>query len=369
MVRSPGVVRSWPCWLLLAAVACHEETDAWSDHTFAWHGEHVSVYGYGYEEADLCGGSLAELEGHTALIEDALGLEGPPYVFRWISDDEWTARTPCPLGSFCARDGAAIARVIPQMQQATLAILDQAAVECPALLEDGLGVLFNGPTPSWELDPTEYEITELLEYERVPVHGSAHVRAGHFVAFLAERHGFRSILDLCQALPQRPTLTQWSLATAAVLDEPLTELLGNYSGYPLCDSQQLRARLWGCKSPDLTFTGELHVAGDCSDPQATNAPWTSWWGDYGDALLLRRVYFPDNALVRISTHAQGPSGVGARFASTACAPCSEVPSVVRGDGEGGGLGGLELYTAGLHEFVVYFDRRDSVELDMWEEAL
>ena len=59
---------------VLLMTSCY--ADWREDYDFAWQGERVTVYGYGHTKADLCGGSLAELDGHTAAIERALGVEG-----------------------------------------------------------------------------------------------------------------------------------------------------------------------------------------------------------------------------------------------------------------------------------------------------
>lgn len=51
-----------------------------------WHGEHVTLYGYGQTEADACGGSFAELDGHTEQVKRDLGIEeAPAYTYRWLS--------------------------------------------------------------------------------------------------------------------------------------------------------------------------------------------------------------------------------------------------------------------------------------------
>ncbi|MFO7563574.1 MAG: hypothetical protein R6X02_13085 [Enhygromyxa sp.] len=346
--------------LVFAMPSCGEQADPWEDHTFEWHGEHVSVYGYGYAQADLCGGSLAELDGHTALIEDALGLAAPPYTFRWISKEEWSARTPCRLGVFCTQGDAAMARTLPQMHEATHALLYQAGVECPALLDEGLAMIFDGPMPrARALDLAEYEVEDLLRH--FPYRGAAYDRAVHFVGFLIERYGVRKIIDLCRALPRRPTLTQWTEATSAVFEESLDELLTHYTGYPRCNRQQLRARLWGCAHEDMIFQGDLRIVGGCPDAQATNR-------GGGAVQILRRIAFPNEALVRVTVHAEGPSGNRPWYASVACAPCSESPlTVTQNDQASGPAANLHLYDAGLHEFVVYFDSRDNVDLHIWEE--
>ena len=50
------------------------DVDWRDDYDFAWHGENVTVYAYGYSEDDVCGGSFAELDGHIAMIERDLGI-------------------------------------------------------------------------------------------------------------------------------------------------------------------------------------------------------------------------------------------------------------------------------------------------------
>lgn len=355
---------------VLLTASC--EDACWKDdYDFVWSGEHVTVYGYGYDEAAACGGSFAELDGHTAMIRDELGLnEAQPSVYRWISPGYWEELgDPC-LGLFaCAWFGEVMSPVLPHMHEVVHTITDHIGSDgCPRLLDEGLAMVYDAPTPTSYLYPTpEFPLRDLMA-DGVSTHGLQYVRAAHFVSYLVETYGQRSIVELCEALPREPSLERWEAAIPAILGVTLEELLADYDLYPWCTYPQMRARLWGCSaSPDFTFAAvgdELVVEAGCEDNQATNGAWDdAGWDFIGDALLLRRVSFTKDTRVKITVRSLGPSGLRPTYASQECASCSQDPDVFVLNVEEA----THLYRAGQHEISVYFDKRDQVRLTMTVE--
>ena len=75
-----------------------------NDYSFVRRGRLVTVYAYGLSESDACAGSFDELDFHTELIREYLGVQGSShYTFRWFSDDAWEALSPCSAASTFAR--------------------------------------------------------------------------------------------------------------------------------------------------------------------------------------------------------------------------------------------------------------------------
>lgn len=349
---------------VLLTVSCGDA--CWQDdYDFVWHGEHVTVYGYGYTEADACGGSFTEIDGHTGMIMDELGIhDAPPSLYRWLSSDFAAQLDDTPCGGIleCAWFGEAMSLMLPNMHEVVHTVEHHIGGDgCPRALSEGLAMYHNGPSPSWHLSPTaDYGIRVLLEDGGVPLDGPAYVRAAHFVSYLIENYGPESVVELCEALPREPAMERWEEAIPATLGITLDQLLADYESYPQCSYPQMRARLWGCSGPaDFTFTAkgdEFVVEAGCEDPQATNAV----YGSIGDALLLRRVYFTEDRRVRVWAESLGTSGTGATVVTQECAACSEDPDVEVGNSEAG----ARLYRAGMHEVSVFFDKRDKVRLTM-----
>lgn len=231
---------------------------------------------------------------------------------------------------------------------------------CPNVLDEGLAMVYDGPLATWDLYPSaDVDILPLLTAEPIPRTPDAYMRAGHFASFLIENHGPKAVIELCNAIPRKSTISQWTAAIQKTLGTSLDMLIADYAEYPQCNHQQLRARLWGCAGvPDVAFSTDSDhyiVDSGCADPQTTNS------GSYlGDALLLRRVYFEQDTWVEISARSLGDSGTGATYVSQECAPCSEDPQVlVELDDVD-----VQLFRAGLHEVSVFFDRRDPIRLSM-----
>src|SRR5262245_948720 len=112
--------------VLLLTASC--ETSCWmNDYSFVWHGENVTVYGYDLGEADACGGSFAELDAHTGMIMESLGVYASTnYNYRWISEDYWRRLDEvCPPEAFaCVLDGETRSRKLPHMHESVHMVIN-----------------------------------------------------------------------------------------------------------------------------------------------------------------------------------------------------------------------------------------------------
>jgi hypothetical protein len=343
----------------------------WRDHPdFVWHGERVSVYGYGYTEADLCGGSLAELDGHTKLIERELGIEdAQPYDYRWISRDIWEQledEKPCSRTIACMTGIEAVSRWLPHMHEVTHLVTRHA--ECPRLLNEGLAMYYDGssPTVTGTVPWGSISIVDLMDGGLTDEnHGDQWGVVLHFTSFLAETYGPSSILDLCEEVGvYEPPLLAWEQAVPRAYGVSLEQLLAEYDAYPKCNYAQMPARLWGCSGgEDYTFWvpgQEYVVETGCDDPQATNG--------YGKPVLTRRIYLFDDMKLRVSSNRIGV-GPDAVHTIQECKPCSEDPIVYVENTDP--LDPFDYDTgsfrAGLYEVTVEFNKGNNVRLSIRSE--
>lgn len=336
---------------------------------FEWRGENVTVYGHGYSEADLCAGSLTALDQRIALVESFLGLDSTRhYEFGWVAPEVWEQSGCAPFDGCAARDRAWGLR-LPHMHEATHMITS--AFECPPILDEGIADYLDDSRYSRRRLQTDLGVEDLIEDDYQLSAAGSYVRAAHFSSYLVETHGFEAVLELCRAIPRDDSLADWQTTVPEILDLSFEELLSHYSEYRSCTSQELRARLWGCDGmPDFVLdSGDPHrsdyrLETDCSDNRTTNAALP----DLGGAATTRLLHVVKEAHLTLEAHAEGRSGIPARFTLQQCASCDEEPLAVR-SGDSSSLG-VDAYPVepGLYEVTLYFDRRDRAALTITAEA-
>lgn len=344
---------------VLLTMGCQED---WrDDYDFVWQGEHVTVYGYGHTEDEVCGGSFTELDGHTQRVLSQLGIEElPPIVFRWLSDDFWDqVDDTCQPGAYgCAGDGEVISRSLPHMHEVVHVLVD-----CPRLIDEGLAMYYDGFFPvwmgraTWEIYPPDHNVRDLME-NGMTGGINEYTSAAHFVSYLDETYG-RRFVELCEALPHEPTMDQWDDASRSVYGLSLEELLADYESYPLCSYSQLRAKLWNCLSSDFQFWAvgdEYVVETGCDDPEATNTSWNE-----EEAVLTRRIFVPKEMKIRVSSDAIG-HGPDPIHIIQQCGRCSEDPEVFVENTDNPFGDKVRTYRGGLYEVSVVFDKDVNVRL-------
>jgi hypothetical protein len=353
----------------LFTASCEDWTE---DYDFVWHGERVTVYAYGHTEAEVCRGTFAEIDGHTAMIEEALGLDiegAPPYVYRWLSDDYWDQigeENPCYEHPACTSKGIPISRWLPHMHEATHMVTTRIGDDwCPRVLDEGLAMYYDG---SWAIsedlpDWGDTTLRDVLEHSLGPPRSVPALGiALHFTSFLAEAYGPKSITALCEELPYEPSMSQWDQAVRRVYGITLEQLIAEYEAYPLCSYSQMRARLWGCSGGiDHVFwspLGDYVVETGCDDPQVTNAR--------GNALLTRRIRLYEDMKLRVYSNTIGV-GPNAVHAIQKCGPCSERPDVFVEITDDPYDYETRMYRRGVHEVTVEFDPSTNVRLSIIAE--
>jgi hypothetical protein len=335
---------------------------------FEWEGEHVTVRGYGYTEADVCAGSLEALDDRIALLEGFLGIDSTPHFeFGWIALDIWHEDTSCAKLTGCADGHKAWSTRLPHMHEATHMITH--SFECPPILNEGLADYFDDPDFSRQSPPEGLSVEDLIEDDRILGGVGAYARATHFTSSLLEAYGPEAVLELCRAIPRDDTIADWQAAVPEVLGLSFEDVLWVYEiAYPACTSHQLRGRLWGCAgTPDFVLSSEdpqrseYRFQTDCDDSRTTNAASPV----HGGAATSRLIYVVGDDWLTIEARAEGPSGTPARFTLQECVSCYHEPVAVR-SGDPGWLNIENAYEvrAGFYEVTLFFDRHDRAELSI-----
>lgn len=355
---------------VLLATSC--EQGGWrDDYNFIREGENVTLYGYGYTEWDMCGGSFAELDGHAGMIMHDLGVDSTS-VFRWVSPHFMSLPDSgeCPGTNACAGGNEALAVVLPYMHEVTHTITDSIGGDgCPRLIDEGLASYYDGPSVSGVFDPGEWwsNITlSLREAMEVGFEYTAdfYAQGMRLVSYLAETYGPESIVALCEALPREPRLETWDAAVREVYGVPLDELIAAVEASPKCDAAQMRAKLWGCGGL-IDYASPYHgsqyvVESGCDDYEATNG----WLGTGTGAVLTRRVFVQDETEFEVVVRPIGhPVGRAPTYMITECKPCSLHPDVFLEIGHEF-FNDVHVLGNGSYEIAVFFDRRDQVRLTM-----
>jgi hypothetical protein len=319
-----------PLAALLVLVGCQPEPHDWrDDYTFAWEGEHVTVYGYDRSEDEVCGGSFAAVDQFSASIIELFDFDDSIHFdYHWMSSEFFEGKCPPNIGSCTALGYGPRTRSIPNMHEVAHALSYGGKGRfCPSVLEEGLAEYLTGPSfyEEWYGQP-ELSANIALILTKAPIKGGAeYERAGHFASFLLETYGPEAVMALCERIPVYHDIEDWEAAVPELLGVKLTELLAEYDQYPVCSRQQYRARLWECDGEpdavaDATQDVVFEVALDCSDP-GTIGPL------HNRAVATRRIYFPE--AMRTGIFITDETGQDPRldFNLQECAACSADPDI------------------------------------------
>ena len=235
--------------------------------------------GFDRSETELCGGTIAWLDGYTDSLAHQLGLdEAPVATYDWYSHNAWTELRPCPRGAGgCFWPDTIHATDVPFEHEIVHAVLEQTYGNCVYFLGEGLAELFGGPRtteqPAADIDVTVAEMIALSFSTTARPTTSLYQRSRHFVSFLRFEYGLDRVLELCAATPRGGTIAALEDAFVDVLGTPLPEVLAAYADYPVCDGIADRAKLYECgRDPEVVLgPGDQHVFEldlSCAHPSA-----------------------------------------------------------------------------------------------------
>lgn len=317
------------CAMLLLGCGCSDEPSWWWElgADFEWRGTYVTISGYDRRETDACGESLAATDDYIATLADFYATDAPLHVdFDWFSQTMWDEFEPCSEAHACTGAGRVVARELAFAHELAHAVSWDIGGKCMSFLEEGLAEYLSDAHP---VVPDSVEYTEDIEDLLVAgaTKGSRlppqHYRqAGHFVSFLVEDYGVDAVRSLCEILPIDANLDDWDAATRTALSTPLTDLLGDYAAYPICDHHGYRARLADCggepdvlvRAGDEETSFSLRIA--CDQPEVI--------GERDGMLrIVERVHVEKPGGYRVGLE----HGEGVALVLEQCAPCSEQPHV------------------------------------------
>jgi hypothetical protein len=319
-----------PLAALVMLVGCQPEPYDWhDDYTFAWEGQHVTVYGYERSEDEACAGSLAAVDRFSASTIELFDFDDSIHFdYHWMSSEFFEGKCPPKWAACTANHDGPRSRSIPDMHEAAHALSYEGRGRvCPSVLEEGLAGYLSGPVfyEHWYGQPElSASITEILT--AAPVRGGAqYERAGHFASFLLETYGPEAVTALCKRIPFYHGREDWEVAVPELLGIELPELLAEYDQYPVCSLAHYRARLWECDGePDAVADPAqdvvFEVVLDCGDPR-TIGPLS------GRAVTTRRIFFPEAMRTGIFITDETGADPGLDFNLQQCAACSAHPDI------------------------------------------
>jgi hypothetical protein len=180
-----------PLAVILVLVGCQPEREDWhGDYTFAWEGEHVTVYGYDRSKDEACGRSFAAVDELSGSIIELFGFDDSIHIdYHWMSSEFYEGKCPSNAGACTTRGDGPRTRSIPDMHEVAHALsFEGNGWFCPDVLEEGLAEYLSGPRfyQEWISQPElSARIDEILTKEMSS--SGDYERAGHFVSFLLER--------------------------------------------------------------------------------------------------------------------------------------------------------------------------------------
>ena len=274
-----------------------------------WTGENVAL---GTEdEHEICGGTLPYLDRRTGELTDRFGSSDRTinYYFRPDDDDPF-----CSDGAVGCTFGADVyARHIPLQHELVHAAR---ASRLPPVFEEGLATHWGDPWPIDDLAPREV-LPDLLEAQQLDT-VDEYARAAHFMAFLSERGGIESLLELDELLDPESSNGDIEDALAAIYGAGLPDLVDEYQSYPECRGiVDMRLHCQGDASLLSQGVTDVSVTLDCEDA-LTVGPY------YGTMFIDAVVELgPTVSGTRFVAVTGESAGDGGRVLLRSCMACSE----------------------------------------------
>ena len=269
--RSPTT--PWALTALLAVAACAPEDSPRDIPPITWSGDFLD---YAPQDGayEPCAGTLPYMDRYVSLVASTMGVPiEEPLVYVHGSEGE---ETFCPhedtLG--CAFDDSVYSLVVPQEHELVHGVRGRLGFS-HLFFEEGTAEVFGDDAPFSLRVTSNGDLLEGIEsangQDGLPT--SWYPRAGHFVAFLHDRHG----PQVTEALLRRTDAFSSAAEAIAVLEEAagegFDEIRQEYEGLEECDQRHYRYPLYGCDEPTAlrarcdgseAITIEERIA--CDDP-------------------------------------------------------------------------------------------------------
>jgi hypothetical protein len=211
-------------------------------YDFRWQGDRIDVVGIGTQPDQTCAGTLPYLDQFAEATAREFGVAGHLGVYRWYSSESFAQSTPCPdLAVGCTGANGVFTRLMPHEHE-VVHLANNQVIACPSVIAEGLAEFYS-PTSS---TPTSGDIEALIQdSEHGAIGGDGYPLAGAFVAFLVERHGVESVLQLCAESGPYPSPATFSEAMHRALAVPLEDVLSEFEDFD-CTYTQYRSKHFDC---------------------------------------------------------------------------------------------------------------------------
>lgn len=237
-------------WFIpLGVVACAPDGAVRDIPPVVWSGENLD-YAPQAGAYEPCAGTLPYMDRYVGLVADAMRMSlDRPVVYVHGSE---AGETFCPhdgtLG--CAFDDSVYSLVVPQEHELVHAVRGHEGFS-QLFFEEGTAEVF-GDDAAFELRVTSRgDLREGIEAASGQ-HGLPeqwYPRAGHFVAYLHQRHGPEVTAAILQQTDPYSSAEQAIAVVEEATGVPWAELREEYEAVPECDQAHYRYPLYGCEEP------------------------------------------------------------------------------------------------------------------------
>lgn len=298
-------------------------------------GEWIDIDGRDRSAEDACAGTFEYIDAYAGALAVEFGVTELG-SYRWYSREQYDADLPCgvdrPYPYSCAYDDHILHSAFIPLEHEMVHLANFQAGICPSVISEGIAEYYgtNPRTPS--ASDLEALAARLAEPAEKISHGDYPI-AGRFAAYLVERHGLETVLDVCRATGRYPDADELTTAMTDVLGLPTQMVLDGFAdefanGLPNCNSAiRYQSRVFACgaaaAAPDAGMSdGVFEKTYEFGCASANTV------GPFIDTIkIVERIDLADaDYLIRLDAEDVDLSEVELTLA--ACGPCGRVRTVV-----------------------------------------
>jgi hypothetical protein len=246
-LRAPTT--SWVLAALLGLLGCAPEEKTRDIPPITWSGQHLD-YAPQPGAYPLCHGTLPYMDRHVALVADAMRMQldrSLVYVHGSEQEDSFCTHEDT-LG--CAFDDSVYSLVAPQEHEIVHGVRGMAGFS-HLFFEEGAAELFGDDAELSLRIVAHGDLVEGIE-AATSEHGLPlkwYPRAGHFAAYLHDRHGPEVTAALLEQTDPYSSASRAIEATERTTGLPWSDIQRDYEVQPECDQPHYRYPLYGCEEP------------------------------------------------------------------------------------------------------------------------
>lgn len=272
-------LRRWLCTVgVVSCSACSPVAD--DPGVLVDEGDLVRLFAHG--DAEVCGGTLADIENRIRAVRAHLGLDLQglrPIDYHWyVSPELFNASLSCPdLGRQCFSPeyDAVFAYDLPQVHEIVHAALRDLGNADSSFVE---GVAMYLGAQTWypgETIPTGYPpLSDVFGTRGDDFGWEYYMVAGRFTALLAELHGPQVIAELMEASSSADDRAQSIARIEAVTGDDFDELRSLFDGTSVCPSFDWSHPVAECRGSPRPWQAGVWswtTSLDCADPEVSGS--------------------------------------------------------------------------------------------------